>query len=193
MSRIFSKSKLLLQSQQIWLRQSLLYFTIIQYCEVISANLTQMKVIYIQIWHWRYPNLSDLPQIGIEYMKSLNAKTDISSFINLRYLRLKLLKNKENNIKICNIFHHNFKTIPCYVTSEVSLKRFYFALFGDGLEIGVYRFLHSNSWYISDLFSVNFIDCVIVNTMQLWRKKVLLRAVQEYSGPYTYKSPNVFL
>ena len=82
---------------------------------------------------------------------------------------------------------------PCYVTSEVSLKRFYFALFSDGLETGVYQFLHSNSWYISDLFSVNFIDCVIVNTMQLWRKKVLLRAVQEYRGPYTYKSPNVFL
>ena len=27
--------------------------------------------------------------------KSLNSKTDISIFINLRYLRLKLLKNKE--------------------------------------------------------------------------------------------------
>ena len=37
-------------------------------------------------------------------MKRLNAKTDISIFINLRYLRLKLLKNKENNKKICNIF-----------------------------------------------------------------------------------------
>ena len=49
-------------------------------------------------------------------------------------------------------FHHIFKYIPCYVMSEVSLKRFYarasFALFDDGLtlkfvnffEIGVYRF-----------------------------------------------------
>ena len=51
-------------------------------------------------------------------------KADISIFINLRYLRLKLLKNKENNKKICDFFH-NFKNIPCYVTSEVSLKRFY--------------------------------------------------------------------
>ena len=66
-------------------------------------------------------------------MKSLNSKTDISIFINLRYLRLKLLKNKDNNKKICHIFHHNFKNIPCYVMSEVSLKRFYFALFDDGL------------------------------------------------------------
>ena len=76
-------------------------------------------------------------------VKSLNAKTktDISIFINLRYLRLKLLEKKfiitsQNNI-------------PCYVISEVSLKRFYFALFVDGLtlktEIGVYRFLHSLS------------------------------------------------
>ena len=65
-------------------------------------------------------------------MKSLNAKTDISIFINWICLRLKLLKNKENK-KICHIFHHNFKNIPCYVMSEVSLKRFYFALFDDGL------------------------------------------------------------
>ena len=57
-------------------------------------------------------------------MKSLNLKTDISIFINLRYWRLKLLKNCENNKKICHIFHHNFKNIPCYVISEVSLKGF---------------------------------------------------------------------
>ena len=31
------------------------------------------------------------------------------------------------------LFHHNFKTIPCYVMSEVSLKKFYIALFDDGL------------------------------------------------------------
>ena len=54
-------------------------------------------------------------------MNSLSAKTDISIVINLRYLRLKLLKNKENNKKICDIDYHNFKNIPCYVTSEVSL------------------------------------------------------------------------
>ena len=85
----------------------------------------------------------------------LNAQTDILIFINLRYLRLKLLKNKENK-KICNIFHHNFKNIPCYVMSEVSLKRFYFALFDDRLtlnnfEIGVYLYLHSNSSYVESL------------------------------------------
>ena len=36
-------------------------------------------------------------------------KNNISTFINLRYLRLKLLKNTENNKKICHIFHHKFK------------------------------------------------------------------------------------
>ena len=67
-------------------------------------------------------------------MKSFNSKTDISIFINLIYLRLKLLKNKENNKKIYHIFH-NFKNIPCYVMSEASLKRFYFALFDEGLTL----------------------------------------------------------
>ena len=54
------------------------------------------------------------------------------------FLGLKLLKDKENNKKICHIFHHNFKNILCCVMSEVSLKMFYF----------VYRFLNSNSSYI---------------------------------------------
>ena len=71
------------------------------------------------------------------YMKSLNTKSDISIFINLRCLQLKLLKNKENNKEICDIFH-NFENIPCYVTSEVSLKRFCFALFDEGLTLMAY-------------------------------------------------------
>ena len=50
----------------------------------------------------------------------------VSIFINLRYLRLNLLKNKENHKKICHIFHHNFKSTPCYVMSEVSLKKVLF-------------------------------------------------------------------
>ena len=62
------------------------------------------------------------------YLKSLNSNTDISIFTNFRYLQLKMLKNIENNMKICHIFHHNFKNIPCYVMGEVSFKRFYFAL-----------------------------------------------------------------
>ena len=57
---------------------------------------------------------------------------------------------KENNKKICHIFHHNFKNIPCYVMSEVSLKMFYFALFDDGLTLKTLKlafigFFNSNS------------------------------------------------
>ena len=44
-------------------------------------------------------------------------------------------------------FYHNFKNIHCYIMSEVSLKKFYFALF-DGTyfnNFGVYRLFNSNS------------------------------------------------
>ena len=53
-------------------------------------------------------------------MKSLNSKTDISIFINLRYLQLKLLKNKENNNKICHIF----------ITSTLSVFEFKLFIYG---------------------------------------------------------------
>ena len=66
-------------------------------------------------------------------VKSLNAKIDISIFFNLRDLWLNLLKNKENHKKIGDNFIITSKYIPCYVTSEVLLKRFKFALFDDGL------------------------------------------------------------
>ena len=62
----------------------------------------------------------------------------------------------------CFSYLHIFRNIPCYVTSEVSLKRFYFALFDDGrtfknFEIGVYQFLHSNTSFASYLGEV-FVD-----------------------------------
>ena len=66
-------------------------------------------------------------------MKSLNAKTDVSIFINLRYLLLKLLKNKDITKKIYVIFFIiSSKKNPCYVTSEVFIDFFYFVRF-DGL------------------------------------------------------------
>ena len=39
--------------------------------------------------------------------------------------------------KICDFFNYNFKNIPCYVTSNVLLETFYFALFDDGLTLKV--------------------------------------------------------
>ena len=49
-----------------------------------------------------------------KHMNSFIAKRLNSILINLRYLRFKLLKYKENNKKICNTFDHNFKNIPLY-------------------------------------------------------------------------------
>ena len=65
-------------------------------------------------------------------MKSFIAKRVISILVNLRYLRFKLLKYKENNKKICNTFDHNFKNIPLHIMRKVSLERYYFVLY-DGV------------------------------------------------------------
>ena len=46
------------------------------------------------------------------FMKSFMTKRVNSILVNLRYLRFKLLKYKENNQKICNTFDHKFKNIP---------------------------------------------------------------------------------
>ena len=52
-----------------------------------------------------------------KYFKSFIAKWVISIFVNMRYLRMKLLKYKENNKKICGTFDQNFKYIPLYIIS----------------------------------------------------------------------------
>ena len=44
-------------------------------------------------------------------LKSFIAKRVISILVNLRYLKFKLLKYKENNKKMCNMFDHNFKIL----------------------------------------------------------------------------------
>ena len=65
-------------------------------------------------------------------MKSFIAKRVISIFVNLRYLRFKLLKYKVNNKKICHTFNKNCKNIPLYIMSNVSLKRYYYYVLSDG-------------------------------------------------------------
>ena len=62
-------------------------------------------------------------------MKSFIAKRLNSILVNLRYLRFKLLKYKENNNKICNTFVHKLKNIPLYIMRKVSLERYYFVLY----------------------------------------------------------------
>ena len=62
-------------------------------------------------------------------MKSLIAKRVISILINLRYLRFKLLKYKENNKKICNTFDHNFKSIYLTYNEKGIIRKFFFFFF----------------------------------------------------------------
>ena len=69
-------------------------------------------------------------------MKSFIAKRVISILVNLRYLRFKLLKYKENNNNICNTFDHNFKNIPLYIMNNVSLET-YFVLYDGALTLKI--------------------------------------------------------
>ena len=55
-------------------------------------------------------------------VKSLFTKRVNSILVNLRYLRFKLLKYKENNKKVCNTFDHNFKNIPLYIMRKITRK-----------------------------------------------------------------------
>ena len=63
-------------------------------------------------------------------------------FINLGYLRLKLLKNRENNRNICDIVHHNFKNGPYVLNKRGVIEKVLFCSFWSGtyfknFEIGV--------------------------------------------------------
>ena len=70
-------------------------------------------------------------------MKSFIAERVIPILVNLRHLRLKLLKYKENNKNICNTFDHNFKNIPLYIMRKVSLERNYFVLYDGALTVQI--------------------------------------------------------
>ena len=61
-------------------------------------------------------------------MKSFIAKRINSILVNLRYLRFKLLKYKENNKTICNTFDHNFKNIPLYYNEKGIIRKVLFCI-----------------------------------------------------------------
>ena len=88
-----------------------------------------------------------------EHMKSFIAKRLDSILVNLRYLRFKLLKYKENNKKICNTFDHNFKNIPLDIMRKVSLERYYFVLYDCALTSKVQK------WRLSR-FAIKLFICV---------------------------------
>ena len=96
-----------------------------------TNEMSQMLQSYIRERYFKkcYSQFSQMKK----YMKSFIAKRVISILVNFRYLRFKLLKYKENNKKICNTFDHNFKNIPLYIMSNVSLERYYFVLYDGAL------------------------------------------------------------
>ena len=61
-------------------------------------------------------------------MKSFIAKRVISILVNLRYLRFKLLKYKENNKKICNNFDHNFKKYSFIYNEQCIITKVLFCI-----------------------------------------------------------------
>ena len=103
-------------------------------------------------------------------MKSFIAKRVISILVNLRYLRFKLLKYKENTKKICNTFDHNFKNILLYIMSNVSLERYYFVLYDGALT------LKMSKWRLTRFAIKLFIYCQLISRRALSTfKDVLLR------------------
>ena len=67
---------------------------------------------------------------------------------------------KESDKKICHIFHHNFKNIPCYVMSELLLARFYFVLFDDGLTLKTLKMAFIGGFFYSNSSIVYSALCV---------------------------------
>ena len=55
-------------------------------------------------------------------MKSFVAKWVISILVNLRYLRFRLLKYRENSKKFHDTFDHNFKS-TAYIYNELGIIR----------------------------------------------------------------------
>ena len=69
--------------------------------------------------------------------EEFKCKNRYINFHKFEIFAIKAAEKQRKTKKICDIFHHNFKNIPCYVMSEASLKRSfsYFALLDDGLTL----------------------------------------------------------
>ena len=73
--------------------------------------------------HRYYDNFFHLPdQMTSWYMKSFIAKLVISILVNLRYLRFKLPKYKENNKKIYDTFDHKLQKYT-FISNELGIIR----------------------------------------------------------------------
>ena len=64
-------------------------------------------------------------------------------------------KHRKLFSKTCNILHHNFKSILCYIPSDISLKRFNIALFDDELTLKTLKVAYIGLFYSN--FSLLFV------------------------------------
>ena len=93
-------------------------------------------------------------------MKGFIAKRVNSILVNLRYLRFKLLKYKENNKKICNTFDHNFKNVSSYIMRKVSLERYYFVLYNGALTLKMSKMVLNSFCDKTLQISLQFTDTI---------------------------------
>ena len=82
--------------------------------------VTNTCTIFVYVFIWNPVDFGNGPAYEEFHCNSI--------LVNLRYLRFKLLKYKDNNKKIRNTFDHNFKYIPLYIMRKVSLETFYCVL-----------------------------------------------------------------
>ena len=124
-------------------------------------------------------------------MKSFIAKRVNSILVNLRYLRFKLLKYKENNKKMCNTFDHNFKNIM----RKVSLERNYLVLYDGALTLKMSK-MALNS-FCDKTLHINFLNqeipsvllskvgATIMCMLCRFYKRGFLEALSETNEPHT--------
>ena len=89
-----------------------------------------------------------LPVFSLFFMNIWRVWITKNRYINLRYLRLKLLKNKENK-KICHIFINSSKySLLCICMRYLGfICSIWWWTYYKNIEIGVYQCLNSNSSY----------------------------------------------
>ena len=77
--------------------------------------------------HLIYQKLHVKEMIDIN-LKSFIAKRLNSILVNLRYLRFKLLKYKENNKKICNTFDHKLQEYSFIYNEKGIIRNIFFCI-----------------------------------------------------------------
>ena len=119
-----------------------------------------------------------------EDMKSFIAKRVNSILVNLRYLRFKLLKYKENKKNICNTFDHNFKNIPVSIMRKVLLERYYFVLYDGALTLKKLKMALNSFWdrILHNVLIFFVLFCIMLKWIEfVWFK---LNLIEKFAAAY---------